>query len=82
MLTRDTTAFTAPERATEYGWLVEQTEAVLQTELGGWVQQMNEALHTLQRQQAAKQREAETNATQPGQTPDSELPDEPTAPEL
>jgi len=67
----------AAERASEFGWLVEQTEAVLQTELGGWVQQMNEALHTLQRQQAAQQREAETAASQTGQPSHSGPADQP-----
>ena len=51
-------ALTRADRIAEYPWLVEQTEAVLQTELGGWVQQMNEALQALRRQQAAEHQQA------------------------
>jgi hypothetical protein len=76
-------ALPAEARASEYGWLVEQTEAVLQTELGGWVQQMNEALQSLQRQQAAQRREADAAASQRQQSeaaapgPDAEPPGPP-----
>ena len=45
---RDTTAFDQ---------LVAESEAVLGTELGGWVQQMNEALQKLQHQQAEATRQ-------------------------
>jgi hypothetical protein len=76
-------ALPARDRAPEYRWLVEQTEAVLQTESGGWVQQMNEALHTLRRQQAAERDEAEAAAHRPavtGAVPGATPPDERSGP--
>jgi SLOG in TRPM, prokaryote/SMODS and SLOG-associating 2TM effector domain 1/Protein of unknown function (DUF4231) len=42
--------------------LVDQSEAVLATELGGWVQQMTEALEQLQAQQAEAARQVQRDA--------------------
>jgi hypothetical protein len=43
--------------------LVADAEAVLATELGGWVQQMNEALEEMQAKQLEMERQAETDQT-------------------
>ncbi len=48
-----------PEDAARFEELVTRGEAVLSTELGGWVQQMNEALRELQARQADAARQVE-----------------------
>lgn len=50
-------ALPVKDREAEYSWFVDQAEAVLQTELGAWIQQMNEALQTLRRQHAGEDKE-------------------------
>ncbi len=55
-----------PERFED---LVSRGEAVLSTELGGWVQQMNEALRELQARQADAARQVEPGLPTPPRLP-------------
>jgi hypothetical protein len=57
-----------PERFDD---LVSRGEAVLSTELGGWVQQMNEALRELQARQAGAARQVDPGLPTPPPLPGS-----------